>query len=253
MRSLIDEFPAYSAPRLGWARILRDLGRFDEALAAFDNAIYLHPLDMAGRIGKADTYRKLGERELARSAYEEVIERVGSVQRVRFRLASVLVAQSDYDAALALLSDKLPATRSEWIGFHIRGMTFLRRCDFSKAREVLEWGVKECPWREQREYFATALATCRIREGRYQEAIGLVEKISTVSVAPASLAIGMHAYADLGDEQAFRRAFASIPVTASPVVLGLRDTLVDLYKAKNVQFGAEKIFAAECDSLLLAA
>ena len=254
MRSLIDGFPVYSAPRLGWARILRDLGRFDEALAAFDKASYLHPLNIAGRIGKADTYRKLGKLELARSAYEEVIERVGSVQHVRYRLASVLVAQCDYDAALALLSDKLPATRSEWVGSHIRGMTFLRRGDFRKAREVLEWGEKECPWREQREYFATALATCRIREGRYQEAVGLVEQVSTVSVVPASLAIGMHAYAELGDEQAFHRAFASIPVTASPVVLGLRDTLVDLYDAtKNVRFGAEKIFAAECDSLLLAA
>ena len=254
LRSLIDRFPHDSFPRLGRARVLRDLGRFDEALAAFDKAIRFHPLDMAGRVGKADTYRKLGKLELARSAYEDVIKRVDSFRHVRFGLASVMVAQSDYAAALALLPDKLPATKSEWVAFHIRGMTFLRRGDFSKARQVLEWGVNECPWGEQREYFATALATCRIREGRYQEAIGLVEQVSTVSVFPTSLAIGMHAYAELGDDQGFFRAFNAIPITASPVVLSLRDSLVNLYKStKDVRVKAEQIFAAECDSLLLAA
>ena len=254
MRSLINRFPSDPYPRLGLARILRDLGRFGEALAAFDESIRSHPLNMAGLVGKGDTYRKLGNLGRAKGVYEDVVKQVNSVRYVRFGLASVLVAQSDYTAALALLPDKLPATKSEWVAYHIRGMTFLRSGDFSNARQVLEWGMNECPWGEQREYFATALATCRIREGRYTEAIGLVENVSSVSVSPTSRAIGMHAYAGLGDDQGFHRAYDAIPVTASPIVLNLRDSLVDLYKSKkDIQIKTEQIFAAECDSLLLAA
>ncbi len=254
MRSLINRFPNDPYHRLGLARVLRDLGRFREALAAFDESIRFHPLNMAGLVGKGDTYRKLGNLERAKGVYEDVVKRVNSVRYVRFGLASVLVAQSHYTAALALLPDKLPATKSEWVAYHIRGMTFLRRGDFSNARRVLEWGMNECPWGEQREYFATALATCRIREGRYMEAIDLVEHVSSVSVFPTSRAIGMHAYAGLGDDQGFDRSYDAIPVTASPIVLNLRDSLVDLYKSKkDIQIKAEQIFAAECDSLLLAA
>ena len=254
MRSLINRFPNDPYPRLGLARVLRDLGRFKEALASFDESIRFHPLNMAGLVGKGDTYRKLGKLKLAKEVYEDVAKRVNSVRYVRFGLASVLVAQSDYTAALALLPDKLPATKSEWVAYHIRGMTFLRRGDFSNAKQVLEWGINECPWGEQREYFATALATCRIREGRYKEAVGLVEHVSSVSVSPTSRAISMHAFAGLGDDQGFDKAYDAIPVTASPLVLNLRDSLVDLYRLKkDIPIKAEQIFAAECDSLLLAA
>ena len=254
MRSLIDSFPKESTFRIGRAQILRDLGQFDEAIAAFDEIIRVHPLNMAGHVGKADTFRRLGNFDLARSIYQEVIDRVDNDRQVRLGLASVYVAQSNYAAALALLPKRLPATKREWIAYHIRGMTFLRRGDFSKAQEILEWGAEKCPWGEQREYFITALATCRIREGRCREAVQFVEQVSAVSILPTSLAIGMHAYAELGDDQGFRRSHDAIPSTASPVVLRLRDSIVVRYKSKgNTQISSEQIFAAECDSLLIAA
>ena len=254
MRTLIDRFPDESTPRLGRARFLRDLGRFDAAIAAFDEAYRIHPLNIAGLVGKADTFRKLGKLELAKNTYQEVIGKVNSNHQVRVGLASAFVALSDYEAALDLLPSKLPATKGEWVAYHVRGMTFLRRGDFSKARNMLEWGVEECPWAEQREYFATALATCRIREGRCQEAIGLVKNISSVSIYPASLAIGMHAYAELGDDRSFQRAYDAIPAAASPVVLNLRDSISARYKSTEVAPASdEQIFAAECDVLLVAA
>lgn len=254
MRTLIDQFPDDPSPRLGRARFLRDLGRFDAAIAAFDDAYRVHPLNIAGLIGKADTLRKLGEFELAKSTYQEVIEKVNSNHQVRVGLASVFVALSDYEAALDLLPRELPATKGEWVAYHVRGMTFLRRGDFSRARNMLEWGVDECPWAEQREYFATALATCRIREGRCQEAIGLVEHVSSVSIYPASLAIGMHAYAELGDDKNFQKAYDAIPPAASPVVLSLRDSISARYKSTEVvSVSNEQIFSAECDVLLVAA
>ena len=254
MRTLIDKFPNDPTPRLGCARFLRDLGRFDAAIAAFDEAYRVHPLNIAGLIGKADTFRKLGEFELAKSTYQEVIRKVNSKHQVRVGLASVFVALADYEAALDLLPRELPATKGEWVAYHVRCMTFLRRGDFSKAQNMLEWGVEECPWVEQREYFATALATCRIREGRCQEAIGLVKHVSSVSIYPASLAIGMHAFAELGDERSYQKAYNSIPAAASPVVLSLRDSISARYKSTEVVPASdEQIFSAECDVLLVAA
>lgn len=254
MRSLIDRFPDESTPRLGRARFLRDLGRFDAAIEAFDEAYRIHPLNIAGLVGKADTFRKLGELELAKNTYQKVIDKLNSNHQVRVGLASVFVALSDYEAALDLLPNKLPATKGEWVAYHVRSMTFLRRGDFSKARNMLEWGVEECPWAEQREYFATALATCRIREGRSQEAIGLVRNISSVSIYPASLAIRMHAYAELGDLRKFQRAYDEIPTASSPVVLNLRDSISARYKSTGgVPVSDDQIFAAECDVLLVAA
>ena len=254
MTTLIDKFPDNPNPRIGRAKILRDLGRFDDALKAYDEVILCHPLDMMGLTGKADTYRKMGELELAKITYQKVIKRIESIRYVRLGLAMVLVAQADYDAALALLPDKLPATKSEWVAFHIRGMISLRRGDFKKARKTMEWGVKECPWVDQREYFSAALATCRIREGRFREAIECVRQVTTISVVPASLAIGMHAYAELGDNKGFSKFYEAIPTTASPFVLRLRDSIYTHYRSTDDKNkSTEQIFTAECDSLLIAA
>ena len=252
--SLLDRFPDQVIARCTWARILRDLGRFDEALSAYDDAIHFHPLDISGHIGKADTYRKLGRLKDARQLYELVVERSGRIGYARTGLASVLVAQSEYEGALALLPETLPATRSEWVAFHIRGMSFLRRSNFEKALEILEWGSKKCPWIAQRDYFTTALASYRIREGRYLESIDLVNQVSNMTLSSASRTLLMHAFGELNDDQEFKRAHAAIPETASPVDLNLRDVLVSHYQGIiQAPVSAEKIFAAECDLLLLAA
>ena len=254
MRSLRDAFPDQVIALCGWARTLRDLGQFEEAMTAYDDAIRLHPLNVSGHLGKGDTHRKLGHLDKARNIYLSSMENWPRVGHARNGLASILVAQSNYDEALRLLSDKHPATKGEWVTFHIRGMAFLRGLDLEKANEILEWGIKECPWLEHREYFATALASCRIRQDRYREAVDLVEPVSSLTISPASRAIFMHACGELDDQRSFDQAYAAIPNTASPVELLLRDDLVNRYRGSGgVEVDADRILTAECDLLLLAA
>ena len=254
MRALSDGFPDQVIALCGWARALRDLGQFEEAMKAYEDAIRLHPLSVAGNLGKGDTHRKLGHLDEARNIYSSCMENWPRVGHARTGLASILIAQSNYDEALLLLSDKPPATKGEWVAFHIRGMAFLRSLDFEKANEILEWGAKECPWLEHLEYFATALASCRIRQGRYREAVDLVRPVSSLTISSASHTILMHACGELGDQRSFDQARTAIPNTASPVELRLRDDLVHRYRGSGgVEVGVNQIFTAECDLLLLAA
>lgn len=254
--NLVKRFPLAADARTGYAKILRDLGRFTEALNEFKKIITEFPLNPLAYIGVAETYRKIGSLPEALKAYELVMDRFPRFATARNGKASVLAAMGDYPTALRILPTNLPATQSEWVAYHIRGMAQMRSGKLEKAEGIFEWGVreKENPWVPQRAYFKTALASLRVQQRRYPEVFPLVQEIIHPSIEPIARALIMHASGELGDTPRFNQSYESIRNTSAPVVIELREALAGRYRRQTSSTLPDSwFFLQECDSLLLAA
>jgi Flp pilus assembly protein TadD len=69
----IELDPNAAAPHNGLGNVYRDLGRQEEAIAAFQRAIELDPTNAISHNGLGEVYRALGRLEEAIAAYERAI------------------------------------------------------------------------------------------------------------------------------------------------------------------------------------
>jgi tetratricopeptide (TPR) repeat protein len=253
---MVEHFPLAPEPRTAYAKLLRDLGRFSEALKEYYKIITKFPLNPWAYIGVAETYKKTGRLQEALDAYEQVMNRFPRSATARNGKASVLVAMGNYLTALRILPTNLPATQSEWVAYHIRGMAQLRSGKLGSAEEIFEWGARERenPWVSQRAYFKTALASLRVQQKRYPEVFPLVREIIHPSIEPIAHALIMHASGELGDTPWFNQSYKSIRNISAPVVIELREALAERYRQQTTFIPPDSwFFLHECDSLLLAA
>jgi tetratricopeptide (TPR) repeat protein len=255
--AVCQQFPLSASGWTGVAKVLRDMGCFTEAAEEFKRITDVFPWDLTAYLALAETSKRQGQLTAAQTAYQEVLDRFPRNSTARNGLAAVEVALGDYDSAISRLPRGLPATVSEWVAYHIKGMAYLRSGQLQSALEIFEWGVQiqENPWSWQREYFKTALASARVQQRRYEEAVALVRDIGQVALKPVSHLVEMHAYGELGRQQEAAAAYEAIKDTASPVVLDLREILAERYVARKSRLSRTDtwVFSRECDALLLAA
>ncbi len=97
------------AARIHRAEALKLLGRFDEALASYEDAWRLDPKDAAAREGIALTLARLGrDLDRARSLMEETIAIRPEIQEFQaLALAWILLRRGDREEALRLYDDNL--------------------------------------------------------------------------------------------------------------------------------------------------
>ncbi len=88
------------------------LGRWDEALAAFDTAIKRAPTSAVPRYNAAATLFQLGRYDLARDRYREARERAGSFLRTKidFALGNTALAEGDIAGAIRSYDDCVAST-----------------------------------------------------------------------------------------------------------------------------------------------
>lgn len=72
---VIELFPDDVVARKGRAETLRDMGWLTEALAAYDDVVQRFPDDVVARNGRAETLRDMGRLTEALAAYDDVIQR----------------------------------------------------------------------------------------------------------------------------------------------------------------------------------
>ncbi len=252
---LTKKFPLASEAWFSYAKVLRDTGQFNEAKIQYQKLTESHPLNSVGYLGLADTYRKLRDFNKAIEIYDLILDRFSRLISARIGKASILVSQGDYVNALKLLPVNLPATNSEWVAYHIRGMAYMRSGKLQRAERTFEWGLQEIPWATQRQYFQTALASLRIQQGRYIESIGLVKDVKDPSIEPIAHVLTMHAFGEMGDKSRVEQSYYAIRETSAPVVIDLRDILAARYIHNDsaLKQMSHQIFLQECESLLLAA
>ncbi len=188
-----------SSPRSGRAEVLKALGRFENALAAYDEVIVEHPEDVIAKTGRAEVLKALGRFENALAAYNDIVTAHPQDSIARNGRSCVLAALRRYEEAISYLPDKVPTSHEDWIGYHIRGMILLRMGQTDEALQVFEHGAIGCPWPSSRQYFLTALGAAWLRQNEFRKASEVLEQITFPMLQPQANILRLHSFGELGE------------------------------------------------------
>ncbi|MDX6693076.1 MAG: hypothetical protein QOF02_679 [Blastocatellia bacterium] len=225
-------FPGNVVARSGYAEALKAKGDFDAALEAYEEAMRRFPGNVVARTGYADTLKAKGDFNAALEAYEETMRRFPDDVVARNGCASLLVIMKNFDEAeslLSYLSGIQPVTKNHWIGHHILGMLSLRRGETDEAIRRLEYGWKNTPWSDDRNYFATALGLARMRRKEFGPAIEmLVDNVVSLDVFQRQKRFAFigHSQAALGLKDEAVDTLAQVTNIGGPLVLDLKGNLI---------------------------
>jgi tetratricopeptide (TPR) repeat protein len=161
------------------ARILRDLGDWNECKNLLSDLISDFPRDINLHIAKAELERRMGRFDLAFATLSAIELNFNQARAPKIAMAVVLAALGKTEEALAYLPERDAATRADWVGLHIRGMIEVRRGNFDLAKQLFQRGLDFCPWVQQKPYFSSGLAFVRLRQGQYEDALRVVDEAET--------------------------------------------------------------------------
>jgi tetratricopeptide (TPR) repeat protein len=101
----VAEHPEDVVAKNGRAEVLKAMGRLDEALAAYDAAVAEHPESVVAKTGRAEALKALGSYGESLAAYNEAVAEHPESVVARNGRAEVLKALGRYDEALAAFNE----------------------------------------------------------------------------------------------------------------------------------------------------
>jgi tetratricopeptide (TPR) repeat protein len=205
--------------RAGRADVLKDLGRLDEALAAYEETIRDHPRDVVARNGRA----------------------------------GVLAALGRWDEALQSLPGDAPVARSDWITQHIRGMLLLTLGDLEQADAIFVDGTRNCPWPDQRAYFRSGVALVRLRRREFASVVEALQDITSPALdVPVNL-IRLHAFGEEHERHRAIEAYQAVQADRRPLVYEVSEELRRRYITDDPpEHDEEWLFTHEVRAFLVA-
>lgn len=193
----IKEHPENVVARTGYAEVLKAQGKVNKSLEIYEAAIREYPENVVARTGYAEALKTQGKLSESLEIYEATIKEFPENAVVRNGLCGVLFALKKYDEALEKLPSKELITLGDWIGYHIRGMIFLRKGNLNEAVRIFERGEREDPILSSKEYFRSALAVARLKQGNFKQAEELLEKVTAPLLQHKVNILRLHAYGEL--------------------------------------------------------
>ena len=247
----VNKFPQDVRVRSGQAKTLQVAGRYADALQAFDKNVRDFPYDLFGLTGRANLLRLLGRYNDAVEAYEAIIVRRPDYAAARNGKAAVLILLGKLDLADAMLPRENPTTSIEWVGYHIRGMMYLKSGNIEDAIKVFTYGIQKNPFHRERSLFESGLAAAKIRIREFEPAARLLEQTSGV----IAKLLQMHSFAAIGNIDRAKAAMLAVNDNEPPGVVHLREALATKFSLKpgGADRGDAWILNQEAEILLQAA
>jgi tetratricopeptide (TPR) repeat protein len=169
------------------------MGRFEDALSAYDQNIADFPYDAISMANRANLLKLLGRYGDSVDAFDLLIERRPDFVRAKYSKASALIALKKYDEAERLLPSGPPATEDEWMGSYVAGLLKLKRGNLSAASRIFAQGMADAPF-QRRGTFKSGWALVEIRLRHFQNAVSALgehaEHLSSALAARCHFQIG---------------------------------------------------------------
>jgi tetratricopeptide (TPR) repeat protein len=208
----------------GRAQVLKVLGRFVDALKAYDQIRSEHPDNVVAKTGRAEVLKALGRFDDALEAYNQTRREHPADVVAKSGMACVLAVLGRSREALELLSDKLPGSEQDWIGLHIRGMILLRSGNVNEAISIFERGAANSG-AINRDYYWSALALARLHLRDYAAAATVLEQISSPLLRSQTTVLRVHSFGAQGQFQHAAEAYKQLPPKTPPIIADLLEEL----------------------------
>jgi tetratricopeptide (TPR) repeat protein len=196
------------------------MGRYEEALQAYNAVITDHPENMFAKNGRACALIQLGR----------------------------------FAEALLVLDVQQPTRFDDWVSFHIKGMTLLKQGQIVEAVDLFRLGLRDCPWHDERRYFASALAVAEMRLGQLDAARESLAAIDVAEDPPPITLIRLHLAGALGERDEAERVHYRLPEQLPHDQRELRDELERRYlSCLPAGQSDDWVFNREIECLLTAA
>ena len=106
------------------AQELHQAGRYDEALALYDEVLVTDPTLYQINLNRAAVLRELGRADEARTAYQSVLEMEPGNAGALVSLGEMAMADSDMDGALSFWEQAVDSTTDEVIPYNVAQISF---------------------------------------------------------------------------------------------------------------------------------
>jgi tetratricopeptide (TPR) repeat protein len=279
------DYPTISAAYSGYAEVLRDMRKLPAAIAAYEVAIerfsydvrlangYANirkvnyeleeslrlyeknvrqfPYDLISKSGRADLLKRLGHFDDAITAYDAIIKIWPSYEPAKNGKAAILVLRGEMSQAISLLPTGFPATRNEWIAYHIRGMILLQRNQLDAAIRFFGEGGRATPFAREKRYFDGALSVARMRKGQFKEAAISLRDTG----GGLSRVLRFHAYAGMGNRELAVGYYDELVIRCPTQLLDLKEAIAGRFGITSPMshHNDNWIFRRESEALLLEA
>ena len=213
----------------GLANIYKELGDYSTALALYDENTRSFPFDLVSKVARANLLKRLGRYSEALDAFDQVLAVWPEYPSARNSKAALLVLLDRLDEAERLLPSVPPQTEDDWIAFHIRGMILMKVGKVEVAIHHFTRGGVEASFATVRRYFKNALASERLRSGRFHEATVILEPSADES-ADQSVSNILRFHAAAAEQLPVRHSlFDRLQSERTPIIVELRDEIAARY------------------------
>jgi tetratricopeptide (TPR) repeat protein len=141
----VQLFPHNVIARSGRAEVLKAMGRFDQALKAYGEAVQLFPRHVIARSGRAEVLKAMGRFEQALEAYDETVQLFPHDAIARNGRAEVLKAMGRFDQALKAYDEAVQLFPRHVIARSGRAEVLKAMGRFDQALKAYDEGVQLFP------------------------------------------------------------------------------------------------------------
>jgi tetratricopeptide (TPR) repeat protein len=165
-------YPSDEVAPTARAETLRELGRYEEALAAFEDTMRRFPQDEVAPNASAETLRDLGRYQEALAAFEDTMRRFPQNEVAPTARAETLRELGRYEGALAAFEDTMRRFPQNEVARNARAETLRDLGRYEEALAAFEDTMRRFP---QNEVAPNARAETLLDLGRYEEALAALE------------------------------------------------------------------------------
>ena len=174
---IVKSHPDSVVAKNGRAETFRSMGLYNEALAAYDQAVQSHPECSVSKSGRAETLRSMGRYEEALAEYGQAVEARPADVVTKTGRAETLRSMGRYDEALAAYDLAIKSHPGSVVAKSGRAETLRSMGLYGEALEAYKEVKKQFP---ENIRVTTGMAVVLASLGRDQEAIELLPAVPLV-------------------------------------------------------------------------